>query len=80
MMCAVRAAMGSPGMSRVQVWVDCTRSPLGSRAMMGLDVGALFVMGASLVRKWLVAPESRMAHSLIVAASVVMVWSNAAAA
>ena len=41
--------MGSPGMSRVQVWVDCTRSPLGSRAMIGVDVGALFVMGAGRI-------------------------------
>ena len=72
--------MGSPEISRVQVWVDCMRSPLGSWAMIGVDVGALCVVGALLVRKWLVAPESRIAHSLIVAALVLMVWSRVAAA
>ena len=80
MMCAAQAALGSPGISRVQVWVDCTCSLLGSQAMIGVDVGTLFVVGASLVRKWLVAPESRIAHSLIVAALVLMVWSRVAAA
>jgi hypothetical protein len=34
----------------------------------------MFVVGALVVRKWLVTPESRMAHFLMVAALVDMVW------
>jgi hypothetical protein len=48
--------------------------------MMGLAAGTLFVAGALTVRKWLVAPESRMAHSLMVLTSVVIVFRRAAAA
>ena len=33
----------------------------------------MLVAGTSVVKKWLVAPESRMAHCLIVVASVVIV-------
>ena len=35
---------------------------------MGTTVGSMFVAGASVIRKWLVAPESRMAHHLMVLA------------
>ena len=35
MMWAVRAPGGSLGRLRVQVWVDCTLSPLGRQAMRG---------------------------------------------
>jgi hypothetical protein len=41
--------------------------------MRGTSAGTMLVAGASVVRKWLVAPESRMAHRLMVAASVVIV-------
>ncbi len=34
------------------------------------------VAGTLVVRKWLVAPESRMAHCLMVAVFVVMVLSR----
>ena len=48
--------------------------PKGRRAMRGTSAGTMLVLvGASVVRKWLVAPESRMAHCLMVAASVVIV-------
>jgi hypothetical protein len=48
--------------------------------MMGMAVGKMLVAGAEVVRKWLVAPESRMAHHLIMSASVVIVLrSNEAA-
>ena len=33
----------------------------------------MLVAGASVVRKWLVAPESRMAHHLMAVASFVIV-------
>ena len=42
---------GRAGISRVHVCVECTRSPLGSHAMMGLLVGRMLVMGAAVVRK-----------------------------
>jgi len=40
---------------------------------MGMVVNSMFVAGALVVRKWLVAPESRMAHHLMVAASVLII-------
>jgi hypothetical protein len=40
---------------------------------MGTVVGSMFVAGALVVRKWLVAPESRMAHHLMVAASELII-------
>ena len=59
---------------RVQVWVDCTLLPLESQAMRGTVAGMMLVAGASVVRKWIVAPESRMAQLLMVAASVEIVF------
>ena len=41
--------------------------------MRGTSAGTMLVAGASVARKWLVAPELRMAHCLMVAASVVIV-------
>jgi hypothetical protein len=41
--------------------------------MRGTSAGTMMMAGASVVRKWLVAPELRMAHCLMVAASVVIV-------
>ena len=40
---------------------------------MGTVVGSMFVAGALVVRKWLVAPKSRMAHHLMVAASELII-------
>jgi hypothetical protein len=36
-------------------------SPFGRRTFRPLDVGVLWVQGLSMVRKWLVHPESAMA-------------------
>ncbi len=80
MMWAARALGGRDGRSRVQVCVDWTRSPLGRRAVIGVVVGVMFSAGASVVRKWLVAPELRMAHRLMVSASVDIVLRSEAAA
>jgi hypothetical protein len=67
-------------MLSMHVWVECTWLTLGRRAMMGTALGRMFVAGAEVVRKSLVAPESRMAHRLIVSAFVVLVFrSNKAA-
>ena len=80
MMWAMRAAAGRVGMSNVHVCVDVTRSPLGNRAVMGLVVGVMLVAGAVDVRKWLVAPESRIAQFLIASTSRWTVRRRAAAA
>jgi hypothetical protein len=66
---AARALAESSGRSRVNV-CDCTLSPLGRQVMRGTVVGVILEVGALVVRKWLVAPESRMAQLLMVAASV----------
>jgi hypothetical protein len=76
MICTVWAPAGRFGRSRVHVWVNCTLSPLGRWAMRGTAAGRMLVADALVVRKWLVAPESRMAHCLMVAALVVMVLSR----
>ena len=53
---------------------------LGRQAMRGTAAGMMLVAGALVVRKWLVAPELRMAHCLMVAASVVIVLRRMEAA
>ncbi len=80
MMWARQAAAGSAGMSNLHVCIDVTCSPLGSQATTGLVVGVMLVAGAANVRKWLVAPESRMAQSLRASTSNFTVRSRAAAA
>ncbi len=49
--------------------VDCALSPFGRQAMRGTAARTMFVAGSLVVKKWLVAPESRMAHCFMVAAS-----------
>ena len=61
-MCAIPALSGNPSMVSSHVWVEQMRSPFGSVARIGVTVGCLFVPGAVVVRKWLLAPESTMAH------------------
>ena len=48
--------------------------------MIGFNVGCTLEAGASVVRKWLVAPESSMAQRLMVSTSVAIVLSSVAAA
>ena len=79
-MWAARALGGREGMSRVHVCVECTRAPFGRRATMGVVVGRILVAGTWVVKKWLVAPESRMAHLFMVAASVLIVFNRTEAA
>ena len=80
MMWARRAAAGRPGRSNVPVCVDCTLSPLGRRATIGFCVGWMLVTCAPVVRKLLVAPESKMAHLLMVSMSMLTVRRSVAAA
>jgi hypothetical protein len=71
---------GKSGKSRVQVCVDCTLSLFGRRAMRGRVASAMLVAGALVVKKWLIALESRMAHSFMVAASTLIVLRRMEAA
>jgi hypothetical protein len=73
MMWAFLAAAGSLGRSRVQVCIDCTLSPFIRQATRGTVAAQMIVSGALVVRKWLVAPESIIAHCLMVLASVEIV-------
>jgi hypothetical protein len=68
------------GRLRVQVSVNCTLSLLGRHAMRGIAARTMLVAGASVARKWLVAPESRMAHLLMVAALTLIVLRRMEAA
>ncbi len=47
---------------------------------MGLVAGTMLVAGALVIRKWLVASELRMAHRLMVLASVLIVFNRTEAA
>ncbi len=68
------------GRLRVQVCTDGTLSPLGRRVPRGTVAVQMFVAGASVVRKWLVAPESRIAHRLMVFLLVEIVLKSIVAA
>jgi hypothetical protein len=68
------------GRLRVQVCVDCTLSPLSRQAMRGTAARTMLVAGALVVRKWLVAPESKMAHHLMMAALTLIILRRMKAA
>ncbi len=70
---ATQAPAMRSGRLRVQVCVHCTLSMLGRQAMRSTVARLMLVTGASVVRKWFIAPESRMAHHLMVAALAVSV-------
>jgi hypothetical protein len=80
MMWAEQAGGSNEGMTMVHVCVECTRLLLGRWAMMGLVVGTMLVAGGSVIRKWLVAPESMMANCLMVSALVLIVFNRTEAA
>ena len=63
MMCTILALARSYGMARVHVCVDLTRAPSGSFTLNGFFASWRSFVGAAMTKKWLVAPESRMAHS-----------------
>jgi hypothetical protein len=71
---------GNNWMLSVHMCVECTRLPFGRWAIMGMVVGRMLVAGALVVRKCLVAPESSMAHCLMVSASVLIVLRRIEAA
>ncbi len=67
-------------MSRVHLCIEHTSSPFGRWAMMGAAVGSIFLTGALVVRKLLVAPELGMAYCLMVLALVSIVLRRIEAA
>jgi hypothetical protein len=80
MMRGRRAGVGRSGKSSVHVCVNCTRSPLGKRAMMGFMARWTLLMGALVVRKLLVAPESKIAQLLMESMSMLTVRKRVAGA
>ncbi len=64
----------------MQVCLDRTWLSLGWRVTMGLLASCTLVTGAPMVRNLLVAPESKMAHLLMVSMSMLTVQRNAAVA
>jgi hypothetical protein len=50
--------------------IEHTHSPFGRQATMGTEVGSMFVAGVLVAKKWLVAPESKMAHCLMFFVSI----------
>ncbi len=77
---AAQVPAGRSGQLRVQVCVDGTLSPFCRWATRGTAATTMFVAGASVVKKWLVAPESRMAHHFMVAALALIVLRSMKAA
>ncbi len=57
------------------MYVDCTLSPFCRQAMIGTAASTMLVAGAGalIVKKWLVALESRVAHCFMVATSTLIV-------
>jgi hypothetical protein len=73
-------AAGSSGRSRAQVCIDCTLSPFGRQVTRGTLAAQMLVASAFVVRKWLVAPELRIAHRLMISVLVEMVFRRTTAA
>jgi hypothetical protein len=67
-------------MLRVHMCVERTHSPFGRWATMGMALGNMFVAVVLVVRKWLVAPESSLAHRLMVLALISIVLRRIEAA
>ena len=60
--CVYLALGGNPGMSSAPSCVLRTRSPFATVTVIGFTVFLLYSSGASMTRKWLLAPESSIAH------------------
>jgi hypothetical protein len=64
----------------LQVCVDVTLSPFGICTVSGRDAGSMSMTGASVTRKWLVAPESNIAQFFRSSILISTVCSNDCAA
>ncbi len=80
MMWARCTVAGRPGKSSKQVCMDCTWLPLGRHAIMVFLANCTLLTRAPVVRKLLVALESKMAHLLMVSMSMLTVQRRVAAA
>ena len=80
MMCEILALAGSYGMARLHFRVELTRAPSGSFTLSGYFASWRSVLGAAMTKKWLVAPESSMAHSWTFCMLMSTVLSSALAA
>ncbi len=63
----------------MQVCFDCTLSPFGRRVTRGTLAAHMLVAGTLVVKKWFVAPKSRIAYRLMVLALVEMVFRRTTA-
>ena len=79
-MCEILALSGSSGVASVHVCVEITCVPSGSFTLSGFFASWQSLMGAAMTKKWLVAPESRMAHSWTFCMLISIVAINALAA
>ena len=59
------AAIGSYGRSNVRTYFDLSVSPSDMVTVSGLSAGVTLLAIASMIRKWLVVPESRTSQSLL---------------
>ena len=64
-------------MDRVHVCVELMCAPSGSFTLSGFLAYWRSLVGAAMTKKWLVAPESRMAHSWILCMLMSTVASSA---
>ena len=80
MMWPICARVGRCGRSSRHRWVEATFFPSGSVTLICLSGISLFAMCASVIRKWLVAPESRIAQFLMLSFVNVIASSSALAA
>ena len=76
----LRAAAGSCGMSRRHLFSDLTLFPSGSVTLIWSPSWSIVVACAFVIKKLLVAPESRIAHWRILSLLIVTVSSRALAA
>ena len=71
------ADCGSPGMSKLHVWVDRRTEPSGMVTVMGLLSTCLFMTCACVRMKWPVAPESPRAYCVgIGVVGLIVVWGG----
>ena len=66
MMWPILAAIVSYGRSSLRTCVDLSIEPSSMVRVTGFSTGGIYVPVASMTRKWLVAPESSTAQSLLV--------------
>ena len=76
----VRALVGSCGRSSVHCWVDRTLFPSGSVTCICCALPSVDLTCAPVIKKLLVAPESKIAHCLMFSLLKVTVLSSVAVA